>query len=117
MKKIFWCVLILILILIKIMGAGAECLERWIFDPRVEVYVVDRVDEESRYSVYYCIADTYVITLERDVGRDFGWITEHKDVYGETVLCYETDWGDMNQAKKIINRLVSEALISLEEAA
>ena len=111
-NKIIIIVGILILMALRFAGAGsAETVERWVFDPRVNIYVVDKVDDEWRYDIYYCIDDHYIITLERDMWRDTGWITLYEDGIG---ISYQSDWGGEEESRKIINNLVSEILNTSE---
>lgn len=107
-NKVIIFVGVLILITLKMAGAGsAESIERWVFDPRVNIYVVDKVDDEWRYNVYYCVDDHYIVTLERDIWRDTGSITMYEDGIG---VLYQSDWGGEEESRKIINNLVSEIL-------
>ena len=110
MKKIFFCVLVFMLIVLKILGAGAEVSYDWAFDPRINVYVVDRVKEEGRYSAYYCVGEEFLITLDRDVVRDDGRISMIRDNGGHCRLYYECDWQDEDRSTTVIDGLVRTAL-------
>jgi hypothetical protein len=111
-NKVIIIVGVLILITLKVAGAGnAETVERWVFDPRVNIYLVDKVDDEWRYDIYYCIDDQYIVTLERDMWRNTGWITLYEDGIG---ISYQSDWGGEEESRKIINNLVSEILNASE---
>ena len=116
MKKVIFCILILMLIVLKSLGAGAE-MNDWVFDSRVNVYVVDRVQEEGRYSAYYCIGEEFLITLDRSIERDEGWISMIRDTGGVSRLYYECDWQDEIQSQRIIDELVRNALSILGGAA
>ena len=104
-NKIIIIVGLIVLMLLKVLGAGnAETVEQWVFDPGVRVYTVDKVDEEHRYSAYYCIDEHYIITLERDILNDTGTITLYEDGIGNV---YQTDWGGEKESRMIIDRLVT----------
>lgn len=110
-NKVIIIIGLVVLIALKCAGAGtAEEIERWAFDPRVNIYVVDKVEDEWRYNIYYCIDDRFIISLERDMWRNTGTITMSDD----NGICYQTDWGDNNQSKIIINKLVRSALEASE---
>ena len=108
MKKVIFAVLIAALIVIKLMGAGYAEMDapRWAYDPRVNIFVVDQVEDEGRYSIYFCIAEEYVVSLERQLDYDFGWISMCRD----DAIVYETDWVDQSEAMAIVDRLVEKAL-------
>lgn len=115
MKKAMLIVGIFLLIILKLMGAGsAEQMERWVFNPRVSVEVVDRVDDEGRYSVYYCIDSEIVITLRRDVLHDTGLITMQRGDINSSHLLYEKEWENAEDTKRTINELIEKALNSSE---
>lgn len=109
MKKVIMALLVAALIVLRLMGAGqAEMTEapQWAYDPRVNIFVVDRVEDEGRYSIYFCIAEEYVVSLERQLDYDFGWISMCRD----DAIVYETDWVDQSEAMVIVDRLVEKAL-------
>ena len=112
MKKVILIFSIILLIWIKSLGAGyAEITtDRWAYDPRVSIEVVDHVDDCGYYTMYYCVDDTYVIALERNLDTDSGWITVQKGDYGKAEMIYETDWGGLYESERIISRLVEQAL-------
>ena len=106
--KVILIVGLIILMALRFAGAGsAETIERWVFDPRVSIYVVDKVDDEWRYNTYYCIDDRYIVTLERDMWLDTGLITLYEDGVG---VSYQADWGGEDESKIIIDNLVSNIL-------
>lgn len=88
-------------------------LEKWIFDPRINIEVVDHVDDDGCYSVYYCIAEDFVITLDRDVYNDTGWLTMYRGDLGNCRVYCESDWGDAEESKQIINEWISMALMMI----
>lgn len=88
-------------------------LERWIFDPRISVDVVDRVDDNGTYSVYYAIAEDFVITLDRDVYNDTGHLTMYRGDLGNCRVYCESDWGSQEESEKIINEWIEMALMMI----
>lgn len=110
-KKILLVIGIILLIWVKSLGAGyAEMTcERFVYDPRVDIEVVDHTDE-GYYVVYYCVDDEYVIALERNLDYDSGWITVQRGDYGKSEMIFETDWGGLAESERIIKILVEQAL-------
>lgn len=107
---------VILLIWIKSLGAGYANMmnEDWIRDPRVSIEVSNRVDENGTYNVFYCIDDEYVVTLERNINEDTGWITLTRGDFGRCKLLYETDWGSMAESERIINDLIEQILSARE---
>ena len=91
--------------------AYADMLDRWIFDPRISVEVVDRVDDNGTYSVYYSIAEEFVITLDRDIYNDMGWLSLYRGDLNNCRLYCECDWGGQEESEKIINEWIGMALM------
>ena len=111
MKK-FVVVLVTIILMLS-MTANAEIMERWIFDPRISVEVVDHVDENGCYSVYYSIAEEFVITLDRDVYNDTGWLSLYRGDINNCRLYLESDWGSKEESDKTINEWIGMALMMI----
>lgn len=112
MKKVIIVLLVLILIAIKLMGAGAEVVrfERWVFDPRISIDLVDKVEQTGTYCVYYSVGEEFVITLSRDLNQDSGWITMCRGGIDDFHCYYEEEWQGSKQAEETINELIQEAL-------
>lgn len=108
MKKIFVVVLITILIAMNV--AYSEGIERWAFNPRVKIYMVDEFKEKGEYTVYYCIDDRFTISYERDAPNNFGWIKmTYEDEKGIS-LFYNAFWEGEEKSQKRIDQLVKYAL-------
>ena len=117
MKKTIVVLLVLILVFIKLMGAGAEVtFERWVFDPRISIDLVDKVEETGSYCMYYSVGEEFVITLSRDLNEDSGWITMCRGGIEDFRCYYEEEWQGTEQAEKVINELVLEALNIIGES-
>lgn len=116
MKKVIFVVLVLILITLKLMGAGAETrFERWVFDPRISIDLVDKVEQTGTYCVYYSVGEEFVITLSRDLNQDSGWITMCRGGIDDFRCYYEEEWQGSEQAEETINDLIQEALNMIGE--
>lgn len=109
MKK--FVVILIAVVLIFSMTANAEILDRWVFDPRISVDVVDHVDKDGCYSVYYSIAEEFVITLDRDVYNDTGWLYMTRGGVDDCRVYIESDWGGPEKSKKIIDEWIQMALM------
>lgn len=113
MKKI-----VVILLVLSFMAYTVLCvakaeinLERWIFDPRISVDVVDRVNDDGTYSVYYAIAEDFVITLDRDIRNDTGHLTMYRGDLNNCRIYCDSDWGNKEESDRIINEWINMALM------
>ena len=109
MKK--FVVILVVTILMLSTDANAEILNRWVFDPRISIDVVDHVDKDGCYSVYYSIAEEFVITLDRDVYNDTGWLYMTRGGVDDCRVYIESDWGSKEESEKIINEWIGMALM------
>ena len=109
MKK--FVVMLVVTVLMLCMTARAEVLDRWVFDPRISIDVVDHVDKDGCYSVYYSIAEEFVITLDRDVYNDTGRLYMTRGGVDDCMVYIESDWGGQEEYERIVDEWGNMALM------
>ena len=91
------------------------CYEPWVGDSHVRIDIVDRIEENGTYSIYYSVGEEFVVTLDRDVFADTGWISLSRGGVGDYRVYYECDWVDYETSQKVIDELVTDVLNMVRE--
>lgn len=93
-------------------GAG---IKGWAFDPELTIDIVDRIDEDGTYTIYYCIGEEFVIRLDRNVEEDTGIISMAKGGIEDCTVYFECDWVGWETSQMVIDELVTDALNMVRE--
>lgn len=107
-------IIFLYLIPIDGLSEGME-IKEWAFDPELTIDIVDRIDEDGTYTIYYCIGEEFVVRLDRNVEEDTGWISMTRGGVGDCRVYYECDWIEWESSQMVIDELVTDALNMVRE--
>lgn len=113
MKKL---IAVIILLVMTTVNGYATHIPRWAFDKRVNIEVVDHIDDYGFYTTYYCVGEEYVIEYDRYVYNDTRWIGLYTGGIDNCILHDQSEPNGEEEAQDTINDLVTMVLNMVGES-